>query len=135
MRKPHARAAAAARAPAHSNARHKKTVSRIASMSATTLAERGGLDGEETSPPKAATGAVLRVKAPKPRRQGKAEGRRRAKTGARQGAATQGSPCSGPSAAMAVFGNAALAVHDAYTCVRSDMQGACMKSRCSGPGV
>lgn len=88
----------------------KKT--RFASMSATTLAESGGvfgtgggIDGEESSPPKDGAGGRGRMEAStlhRPLKELKADGRRRGKASARQGAAL----APAPSAAANIFGTA-----------------------------
>lgn len=87
---------------------------RFASMSATTLAESGGvfgtgggIDDEESSPPKDGAGGGMRMEAStlhRPPKELKADGRRRAKAGARQGAAL----APAPSAAADIFGTASV---------------------------
>ena len=105
--------------PAVRAAAHKK--SRFASMSATTLAESGGLagalDGEHTSPPNNDFGKVDKAAQDALQRQpkeSKAEGRRRAKAGARAGAGLgkREALWPMPSAAADIFGTASA---DPYT--------------------
>ena len=105
--------------PAVRTAAHKK--SRFASMSATTLAESGGLasalDGEHTSPPNDDFGKIGKPAPAGPQRQpkeSKAEGRRRAKASARAGAGPgkREALWPMPSAAADIFGTASA---DPYT--------------------